>query len=552
MADEPGHAALAIGEYYRATGEMQLDKRDLVDLAARCITAQAFTEEDNESGLAYAALGLLSFGPSKERNTVWERLMEPTRACLDKRLLARTDYQGYLQAFNVAKAVARYSMGLSKKDETGKLIDLFIERINQSSSTGFCDDNNGAGIGGVFDIYGLLSFIFIRQSLKLHANVHLCERKLPSLRTYAEKYIKMIPDLVRSDGLGWAYGSHIGAYGQMYCISILLQAMRDNWIPADQMPMYFDLLRRLFHFFFVTYLDQENGFIVIRDNERDTHPVHTTRCLNFDAARYLCQWARLAKSIGIQMTPKAALGKTAGRYISFDKTNRKEQGLFIYQNSKTGLHIQLPLISSGKSGNADSLAFPHCPGIFDWPVNRYLPILQPELTFGDKVTIPSFYGLRCVTGLGLKNSFYFRYEQPELITKDEEIVPGIGSCKVTWTFADNKVTGEFIYTVKAPIQLDCMRYVIALGMPHSTYRIGSTFALGPESLRATVVKDDFQAEWKDTEVVSTDPTYATFYGKIHYIQTLTRNHPLLMRPGQQYRLTLSFDPDIVLADELQG
>ena len=37
-----------------------------------------------ENGLAYAALGLLSFGPSKERNPVWERLVDETRERLDK------------------------------------------------------------------------------------------------------------------------------------------------------------------------------------------------------------------------------------------------------------------------------------------------------------------------------------------------------------------------------------------------------------------------------------------------------------------------------------
>ena len=39
--DEPGHAALAIGEYFRATSETKLGNYDLVDLSARCITAQA-------------------------------------------------------------------------------------------------------------------------------------------------------------------------------------------------------------------------------------------------------------------------------------------------------------------------------------------------------------------------------------------------------------------------------------------------------------------------------------------------------------------------------
>src|SRR5690606_18898887 len=114
--DEAGHAALAIGEYYRATGETTLGGLDLVDLAARCITAQAFAENSGENGLAYTALGLLSWGPSKERNPVWERLVDETRQRLDRALLHRSDYDNHWQAFNIAKAVARVSLGLSKKD----------------------------------------------------------------------------------------------------------------------------------------------------------------------------------------------------------------------------------------------------------------------------------------------------------------------------------------------------------------------------------------------------------------------------------------------------
>ena len=41
------------------------------------------------------------------------------------------------------------------------------------------------------------SFIFIRQALQLHANVHLKDRKLPKLRTFAEKYLRMLPDMTR-------------------------------------------------------------------------------------------------------------------------------------------------------------------------------------------------------------------------------------------------------------------------------------------------------------------------------------------------------------------
>ena len=110
--DESGHAALAIGEFYRATGETELDGKDLIDLTARCITAQAFRDPPQENGLAYAALALLSFGPSKERNPVWERLVDETRENLDRLLLNRSDYNNHWQAFNVAKAVCRFSLGL--------------------------------------------------------------------------------------------------------------------------------------------------------------------------------------------------------------------------------------------------------------------------------------------------------------------------------------------------------------------------------------------------------------------------------------------------------
>lgn len=547
--DESGHTALALGEYFRLTGETSLDSFDLIDLSARCITAQTFTEERFERGLAHAAFGLLAFGPSKDRNSVWERLVDATRERLDKRLLARTDYSGHLQAYNIARSVARFSMGLSKRDETGKLIDQFIDRIDSHSTSNYCDDAPNKGIGGVFDIYGILSFVLIRQALQLHSNIHLRERKLPSLRTFAEKYIRMMPDIVRQDGLGWIYGRSIGAYGQMHCISIILQAMRDGWIREEQLSIYTDIMRRLFQFFFMTYLNREHGYLVIRDRERTMSEIHTTRTANFDGARYLCQWARLARSIGTEMRPTPFPVRTSGRFVIFDKTNRKEQGLFVYQDTESGLHIQLPLVGSGGRARSDSLSFPHCPGVFDWPAQRYLPILLPELTFGDCVVIPSYYGKRCVTGLGLRNSFYFRYEQPELITRDERMVPGLGSAKISWTFNRNKVTSDFVFRVRNRVQLDRMRYVLVIGAPHSIYRIGTTYTLGPEGLNCTVLKDDFQAVWEETDVVTSEPAYKSTFGNIHYVQTLIRNHPLIMRPGQQYRLTVSFDPQIAFADE---
>src|SRR6195952_4351777 len=512
-SDEPGHVAFALGEYFRATGETSLKGYDLIDLTAPCVTAPAFTEPAGRHCLAYASLGLLSFSPSKERNPVWERLVEETRQRLDKLLLTRSDYDNYWQALKTPKAVCRYSFGLSKKDETSRLIERMVERIEQTSSAGFFDDAE-KGIGGHFNLYGVMSLVFVRSALQLHANSALRERKLPTLRTYAEKYIKMMPDLVRADGLGWAYGRAAGAYGQMHCITIILQGLRDGWIPDDQKNKYFDILRRLFYYFFQTYLDQEHGFLDIRDDERTAYASHTTRMANFDAARYLCQWARLAKTVHMPDSVKVEPPRTSGRFVIFDKSNRKEQGLFLYRDADSGLHLQVPLVSSGKTLTSDSLPFPHCPGVFDWPNNVYLPIMLPELTFGEHVTIPAFYGKNCVTGLGLKNSFYFRYEQPELISLKEEFIKGLGSVKVQWTFTGSKVACEFAYSVKQAVTLDKFRYVLAIAAPHSKYHVNGALALGPQGQRCSVVKDDFQGTWQDTEVVSADPAYRTNYGKI--------------------------------------
>jgi hypothetical protein len=356
----------------------------------------------------------------------------------------------------------------------------------------------------------------------------------------------MMPDLVRADGLGWAFGRAAGAYGQLHCVSLILQGLRDGWIPDEQKPRYFDILRRLFLFFYQTYLDQENGFLDLRDDERTAYKPHTTRMANFDAARYLCQWSRLAKTVDLPPgAPWSEAPRTSGRFVIFDKGNRKEQGIFLYRDAESGLHVTLPLISCGGTLSSDALAFPHSPGVFDWPNNVYLPVMLPELTFGEHVTLPAFYGKNCVTGLGMRNSFFFRYEQPDLITTKEEIVRNLGSVKVQWTFTGHKVSCEFAYSVKQQVTLDKFRFVLVVAAPHSKYRVPGSPILGPLGHRCSVAKDDFQATWQETEVVSADPTYRTNFGKIHYLQFLTRSHPLIMRPGHVYRLVVNFEPDVV-------
>lgn len=551
--DESGHAALALGEFYRATQETRIGQADTVALVAKCVSAQLRCEKESENGLAYAALGLLSFGPSKDRNAPWALLDEDTRERMDKRLLVRTDYSDHRQAFNIGKSVTRFSLGLSKRDETANLIERFVERIKSGSSGGFCDDcprtpENPSALGGCFDIQGVMQYVFIRQSLQLHSNVHLRERKLPTLRTYAEKYLKLLPEIVRGDGLGWCFGAGTGAYGQMHLISLILQSMRDGWIAPDKMPLYRDLLRRLFLFFFMTYIDQEQGVLVIRDGERDADDFYTTRMANFDAARYFCQWSRLARTVGGTLGEAAPAGavpaRATCRFISFDRSSRKEQGVCVYRNPANGLQVQIPLVSGGGLGGSDSLAFPHMPGVFDVPVGRAVPAFLPEFTIGENTFTPSFYGKNIAVGLGLRNAFTFSYEQPELITKDEKIVPGVGSMRVKWEFLGGKMTLGVTLQVKQSVQLSSMRFVMPIAAAHSRFHQPSSPRLGEKSFGCTVPKDDFQGAWLDYENVSEDATQRTRYGKIYYYQTFVRALPLRLRPGTPYRIEISFEPDV--------
>lgn len=551
-SDESGHAALALGEFYRATQETRLGQTDIVALVARCVAAQLRQETASENGLAFAALGLLSFGPSKERNAPWALLDEATRDLMDKRLLVRTDYNDHRQAFNIGKSVTRFSLGLSKKDETSRLIDRFVERIKSNSTGGFCDEaprdpEKPSALGGCFDLHGVMQYVFIRQSLQLHSNAHLRERKLPSLRTYAEKYLKLLPDIVRRDGLGWCFGNGTGAFGQMHLVSLILQSMRDGWIAPDKMPLYKGLLRKLFLFFFMTFVDQEQGVLVVRDGERDTDPEHTTRIANFDAARYLCQWSRLAKTVGGSLDDAVddpAAERSSCRFISFDRGSRKEQGLCIYRDPASKLHVQIPIISGAARGDSDSLAFPHMPGVFDTPVGRYVPAFIPEWTIGENTFTPSFYGKNIAVGLGMKNAFRFTYEQPDLITKDEKIVPGVGSCRVEWEFLGGKMTARYTLQVKQPVQLSSVRFVMPIAAAHSRLHLATSFRLGEKSFGCTVPKDDFQGAWLDYENVSEDPEQRTRYGKVYYYQTFERAMPLRLRPGMPYRIEISFEPDI--------
>ena len=554
-ADEPGHAALAFGEYFRATGELTMDRQNIAEIVARTITAQVRISQGSDNGMAFACLGLLAFGPTRERNPVWEMLDEPTRALIDERLAVEHDHHDHVQAFDIAKAVCRFSFGLTKKDETGALVDRFMDRITAASTGGFHDEAskaaNADNFGGAFDLYGVVSLIFVRQSLQLHANIQVRDAKLPKLRGLAEKYLRVIMDTVREDGLGWSYGRGIGAYGQMHCITLLLQALRDRWVPVDKEAHARDLVRRLYAHFFTTFFDAEHGVIVIRDGERDTIPGHTTRMANFDAARYLSQWSRLAKTIGGSMdVVKPASRLPVCRFFSFDKSPRKEQGLLSYQDPASGLHVILPLVSSGSHRFSDSLAFPHMPGVFDWPSNQSTTPFIPEFTIGGKVYTPSFYGKNAQVAMGTKaGTYHFRYEQPDLIDRDEKVSANVASLKVDWEFNGGRIVGRFTLTAKAAVMLEEFRLVLPIAATHSRMTPGNALVLGAESHRCEVIKDDFHASWAETKVVSDNPKHRSCWGKVHFYQTLQRDKSMPLRAGMNYSFEIAYQPHVVRAGD---
>ena len=88
-------------------------------------------------------------------------------------------------------------------------------------------------------------------------------------------------------------------------------------------------------------------------------------------------------------------------------------------------------------------------------------------------------------------------------------------------------------------------FISALHLPNWYF----LYSLGENGHGTTVLKDDFQANWRPIQTVTDDLNYRSYYGNIHYFQILERDHPLVMRKGVQYRLAFSFEPDIKFVDE---
>jgi hypothetical protein len=90
------------------------------------------------------------------------------------------------------------------------------------------------------------------------------------------------------------------------------------------------------------------------------------------------------------------------------------------------------------------------------------------------------------------------------------------------------------------------RFVIALGSYHSHFAPAGALRLGEEGQRCQILKDDFQAAWRNPEEVSHDAHYRGSFGNLHYLQTLERSHALTLRPGKPYNFAFSFEPQVVV------
>ncbi len=541
LPNESAHALAALAEFYCTTHEATLCNRSVVEMAQHCLAHQLQQPTDDLSFLQ-CALAVLAFHPAKERNPLWTFLEEHVQQEFAKQLLVRNhDTDAFSKTCSIVQSIARYSLGFSKKEDTPRLIDEFLQSL--SSLHGWVSGPNEK-CADTPDLATLQCFLFIRQALTLHTHFAVCERKLPSLRTGAEKIFKLLPDLTRSDGLAWSYGPKAGIYGQLYAMTLVVQFFHDQWVPNDKIPLYSDLLCRLFQYFFTTYVDVENGCLLLRDTERSIPSSQTTRSITFDTIRFLCQCARFTKKSTVPLTHFNVPAKTKGRWVCFEQNYRQEQGVFLYQDAASGLLFQLPLVHQTEGSGSNLLAFPHSTGVFDEPLEAYVPAFLPELTIQGTQVIPSFYGLHGTSGLRAKNSLYFSYEQPELISKEGTLLKDLGSCKITWNFSGSTVLATFVYQFKQPVTIERLRYVIPLSMPHSSHHLPSSFMLGEKSLQASVVRDDFNASWQEIVNVCDQPHYRTTFGKICYLQTLERSTPLHALPGKEYHLQIELKPDV--------
>ncbi|MDR1437541.1 MAG: hypothetical protein LBI69_00605 [Puniceicoccales bacterium] len=545
--DEAGHIAYALAVFQTLHREEKsaLDGPKLNDLVAGCIAAQFHYNGQNAEGCVYAAMALLTMGLNLARNIAWSRFREETQKIITTWARRQLQVRPDQMIFNVIHSIVAFSLGFTAKDDSDRQMEQLIRWLGDESIGGFMD-SSWVGIRGRFDGRVVEHYVLLREALQLHGNVHIRERRLPAFRTYMQRYLRLILDITREDGTNWSFGSLQGCAADMSNISFLFYAFADDWIDAQKWPTYVTPLRRTIQHFFMQYFDQEHGVVCVRNGEHGDSADRTTATVTFDVIRQTLLWSQLAKSLKVPLELADSPSKAPyAKYVSFDRGMKKEQGLFLYRDEASGLLLQLPLVGGNGEGTSDCLAFPHCPSVFDAPSDVYLPIMLPELSFEGHVTTPSFYGKNVSTGIGMRKEFQFRYDQPDLIGLDEQLIPNAASCKVLWTFNGTQICGDFTYFPRRVIRLTSFRMAMAIAIPYSRISgISQCLSLGKENLRPAIQWDDFGGKWQDPINVIEEKNMRTRFGKICYLFSYERSTAFHLRPGKTYRFSVSFDPEL--------
>ncbi|MDR3316912.1 MAG: hypothetical protein LBS68_02470 [Puniceicoccales bacterium] len=543
--EEAGHLAHALASYVALAGQRSIPQGDLVDAAARCIASQFYYAPESSDGCVHAAMALMTLGLNRSKNAVWEQFPGEIQALISRWMRRPLAVGPSERVFSIAQGVVAAGMGFADKDDSDKQIEQHINEILRGPGAGFVSTAADPS-GGRYDGSGLGQLLFLREVIQRHANVHVRERRLPALRSCFQKYLRLLPLLAQGDASCWAYGSPMGCLGTVYGCTAIICSLADGWVEVAQRAQCMDLLGRFSRNFFFQYVDQEEGILRLRDSERDIPEDESETQTCFDVARQLVLWGLFGRQVE-EIFPKVEdlPLPTGGRFLPFSPGGRREQGLLLHRDAASGIAIQLPLCDGVGTPSCAHLAYPHCSGIFEAPSSGYLPILLPELAVNGHVLTPSFHGKNIGTGLGRGNEFQWSYEQPELVTVGGNMVSGLASCKVRWSFQGTKVRSEFVYSPKKVLRLDGFRYMVAIPVPHSKAILRGIPILGEGGPNPEILQDDFQGEWQPLRDVGENPAMRTHTGKIRYLLSYVRLLPLQMQTGRDYRFSVSLTPDIV-------
>jgi hypothetical protein len=524
-AGKIAHALVTYLSQSGTKGEAQLE------IAAQYVASQFYYGRSDAEGCALAALALASMGLNRLRNEIWKRFTADVQARIGQWMRTPLQLSPGERIYAIIQAIVAFGMGFVDRDQSDRMVEQYLIAVQRESVGGFVDTATG-GLGGRYDVSGLCQLLLLREALRFHANVHIRERRLPTLRTCMQPYLRLAGHIIRRDGANWAFGEPHGPVASLATCAMLTGALADGWIAAAERAGSVTLLRLLFRHFFLHQFNREEGCMHGAESVAD----------RMDAAHLLvfcCHFGRMVRE-NFSQQGTVAKPTAGGRHICFDRTVKKEQGLLLYTDG-SGAIFQLPLIGGGGAGS--DWAFPHCPGILECPPAARSPIFLPEFTAEGKVTTPSFYGKAVTTGLDGARNFQFRYEQPDLITVRGEIIPGMAACEARWTFSPNRLRADFSYTPRRTLRLDRFEYAVAVPAVDGD---GDGLALGPGGIQITVPVDDFHGEWQPAHDVSQDTDWRTADGgQIRELHRYVRLLPLQLQVGRSYRFSIILDMDIL-------